>query len=148
MSFMSMIEKGFGYAGMSIGFANSAYSRGVRKIGSANMATLAGAGAGALYGGASSDTSIMGGALMGAGMGRYGRAFATGAGIGFRSGYMSGMRNITGPTSGMQRLGIGAMRGTAGAYGQVNRDFRSMMNMGRKAARNIGPKLRSNQAVR
>lgn len=105
----SLMSKGAAYVG---GVAKTA----MKTSPMARHAAM-GAGAGAVYGGVSSDTSVMGGALMGAGVGvaamRYGGAGAKA----FRRGRMPGDgspvwggRQLAGR---MMRSGLGQMKGDA-----------------------------------
>ena len=109
--------RAFGLAGMA----------GVGKLFSGGLGrTAAGAAWGGAYGAMSSDTSVLGGALMGAGVSRYGGAGLKmanrgGGGLGFRA------------HAKMATMGFGR-----GVYGQARRDYRGAALL----SNNIGNRIK------
>ena len=106
-------------------------------LGAAGKSTLAGAAAGGLYGAMSKDTSVLGGAIMGAGLGRYGAS-------GFRRG-MLGYRGIG--VSGAGGLS-GAFRGFGrGVRNAFSRDFRGASMLANRGYSRIWSGMKSRRGI-
>ena len=133
-----------GWAGAALGTSALTSAQAAWRGSRATRATGYGALAGAGWGAASDDTSVLGGAAIGAGLGRYGRAGYAGATRRLSS--RAQMKKAASGWGGFASVGAGMAGG--GIKRQAKRDFMKMSRMGRNAGNYIGAQLTANAPVK
>lgn len=109
MSIAGMLGKGLGYGIGAARVGGSLARMHAGKVGGmTNLQTIGGALAGGMYGAMSDNTSVLGGAAMGAGLARYGGSAIRGAMKGHAGSFLPGMR--PGVATTMRMAARGAFR--------------------------------------